>query len=257
VPCHIDPSPANFLASGAAPSIHLIDWEYAALGEPAWDLAGLSTEAGFGAAEDRALLAAYYGQPTAADIARFRLHRVLLRIVAASWAAAHAADAPEPESLIAMARQRVAEVHACMGAPAAQEPPRRAPFPLSRIRHIVAILTGAPLWLRGRRFSGANPTNLIRIMPAEGYEFSCRACSCRFRRFLAEDLICANSYAPLALSSASWLARPGRPTSRRSPSTPTTPSPPTGVPARPSRRRSRPPVAASSTTSRSRTGRRC
>src|SRR5262249_11112505 len=122
VPCHIDPSPANFLASGAAPSIHLIDWEYAALGEPAWDLAGLSTEAGSGAAEDRALLAAYYGQPTAADIARFRLHRVLLRIVGASWAAARAADAPEPESLIAMARQRVAEFHAGMDALAAEPP---------------------------------------------------------------------------------------------------------------------------------------
>ncbi|HTO84683.1 MAG TPA: choline/ethanolamine kinase family protein [Methylomirabilota bacterium] len=122
VPCHIDPSPANFLASGAAPSIHIIDWEYAALGEPAWDLAGLSIEAGFGAAEDRALLAAYDGRPTAPDVVRFRLHRVLLRIVAASWAAAHAADTPEPESLVAMARQRVAEFHAGMDALAAEAP---------------------------------------------------------------------------------------------------------------------------------------
>src|SRR5262249_13394037 len=75
-PCHIDPSPANVLASGAVATIHLIDWEYAALGEPAWDLAGLSIEAGFGAMEDRALLAAYYGRPAAPDITRFRLHRV-------------------------------------------------------------------------------------------------------------------------------------------------------------------------------------
>jgi len=115
VPCHIDPTPANFLLARAAaglPALYLIDWEYAAMGEAAWDLAGLSIEAGFDEADDRRLLDAYHGQPSATDIARFRAHRALLPLVAASWAVAHAADTGAGAPLIAMARQRVAEFHA-------------------------------------------------------------------------------------------------------------------------------------------------
>ena len=35
--CHMDPNPSNWILNGK--ELHLIDWEYAALGNPAWDLA--------------------------------------------------------------------------------------------------------------------------------------------------------------------------------------------------------------------------
>jgi len=117
MPCHIDPTPSNFLlapASTGRPSLHMIDWEYSAMGEAAWDLAGLSIEAGFAEADDHLLLDAYYGQPSGQEAARFRAHRALLPLVAASWAVAHATDTGESAPLLAMARQRIAEFHAAM-----------------------------------------------------------------------------------------------------------------------------------------------
>ena len=44
-PCHIDPAPHNFIA--AAGRHFLLDWEYAAMCDPVWDLAGLSIEGRF------------------------------------------------------------------------------------------------------------------------------------------------------------------------------------------------------------------
>ena len=47
---------------GRGERLYLIDWEYASMSEPAWDLANLAGEAGFDAA-DRAGLLADYGAP--------------------------------------------------------------------------------------------------------------------------------------------------------------------------------------------------
>lgn len=43
VPCHIDPWPANFIAT--PDGLRLLDWEYSAMGDPAWDLADVAVEA--------------------------------------------------------------------------------------------------------------------------------------------------------------------------------------------------------------------
>jgi thiamine kinase-like enzyme len=117
VPCHIDPTPPNFLLAlqpAGPPAMYLLDWEYAAMGEAAWDLAGLSIEAEFGETEDRLLLAAYFGDPPPAAVARFRLHQALLRLVAGSWAVAHAGESEADELLLAMADRRIAEFEAQM-----------------------------------------------------------------------------------------------------------------------------------------------
>ena len=57
VPSHCDPVPANFLA--APGRLVLIDWEYASMNDPAWDLAYLSLEAGLEGVQRDELLAAY------------------------------------------------------------------------------------------------------------------------------------------------------------------------------------------------------
>jgi len=91
-PCHIDPAPHNFIAVDHRH--FLLDWEYAAMCTPLWDLAGISIEGHFDAQQDRAMVALYFGE--GADVAawqsRLHLYRIMLRLVAASWGAAHIAE---------------------------------------------------------------------------------------------------------------------------------------------------------------------
>jgi len=57
VPSHGDPSPGNCLATSNG--IWLIDWEFSAMAEPAWDLAYAILEHGFSAEQERQLLESY------------------------------------------------------------------------------------------------------------------------------------------------------------------------------------------------------
>ena len=85
VPCHGDPVAANLLDDGCR--MWLVDWEFAALGDAAWDLAELSLDAGFDATAEHALLAAYGdGRAPAGLGARVAVHKPLCDLVAASWA---------------------------------------------------------------------------------------------------------------------------------------------------------------------------
>jgi thiamine kinase-like enzyme len=84
-PCHCDPTGANLLDTGAR--VFLIDWEYSGQNDPVWDLAYLSVEASFDAAQDQRLLAAYFGRaPSTADIARTKLYKALCQFLSALWA---------------------------------------------------------------------------------------------------------------------------------------------------------------------------
>jgi thiamine kinase-like enzyme len=65
---HHDLLPGNFLDDGKR--LWLIDWEYGAFGTAMFDLANLSSNGGFGAPEDVALLAAYFEGPVGADLER-------------------------------------------------------------------------------------------------------------------------------------------------------------------------------------------
>ena len=101
VPSHIDPAPANFLLSGQG--LFLIDWEYSAMCEPAWDLAGLAIEARLDPAQRRRLLEAYGAADDERLANRAELFRALLHLVAASWAAAQVVaedDAPAYRDLV-------------------------------------------------------------------------------------------------------------------------------------------------------------
>ena len=57
VPSHCDPVPENILDNGTR--LFLIDWEYAGMNDPAWDLAYLALEGGLGPDDESAMLAAY------------------------------------------------------------------------------------------------------------------------------------------------------------------------------------------------------
>jgi thiamine kinase-like enzyme len=60
VPCHNDLLNANFLDDG---EIRIVDWEYAGMGDRFFDLANFSVNHEFSVPDDRALVAAYFGEP--------------------------------------------------------------------------------------------------------------------------------------------------------------------------------------------------
>lgn len=64
VPCHDDLLPGNVLARDDAPGhALLVDWEYAGMGHPLFDLANLAVNNDFDAGAQERLLTAYYGEP--------------------------------------------------------------------------------------------------------------------------------------------------------------------------------------------------
>jgi thiamine kinase-like enzyme len=83
-PCHNDPLAENFI--DAALRMYLVDWEYAGMNDPMWDLGDLSVEAEFGAEQDEALLCAYFdGAPPADQRGRMVLAKGLCDLVWTLW----------------------------------------------------------------------------------------------------------------------------------------------------------------------------
>jgi len=83
-PCHNDPLAENFL--DAPDRMWLVDWEYAGMNDPMWDLGDLSVEAGFGPEQDEALLRAYFeGAPPEDQRGRMVLAKGLCDLVWTLW----------------------------------------------------------------------------------------------------------------------------------------------------------------------------
>jgi thiamine kinase-like enzyme len=95
VPSHIDPVPANFLLRSDG-TLLLIDWEYSALCEPAWDLAAVMMD-GVMPPETAAALLRGYGDPPSPS--RLWLMRAALHLVAGSWTHAEIAGGNRAEGL--------------------------------------------------------------------------------------------------------------------------------------------------------------
>lgn len=113
-PCHVDPVPENAIDDGAR--VVLVDWEYAAMSEPLWDLAYVCVEGGLDPDEEAALLDAY-GMPRSART-RLGAWKTLSRAVSAAWCMARAAgsDAPSWRHEVAI---RLAALEADLDHPAA------------------------------------------------------------------------------------------------------------------------------------------
>jgi thiamine kinase-like enzyme len=83
-PCHNDPLAENFLDTGER--MVIVDWEYAGMNDPMWDLGDLAVEAGFGAAQEDALLRAYFGgAPPPAAVGRMVMCKGLCDLVWTLW----------------------------------------------------------------------------------------------------------------------------------------------------------------------------
>jgi thiamine kinase-like enzyme len=85
VPCHNDLLPANFLITGGG--IRIVDWEYAGMGDRFFDLGNLAVNNAFDADDEERLIAAYFGEPSAARLGALRLMRVMSDFREAMWGA--------------------------------------------------------------------------------------------------------------------------------------------------------------------------
>jgi thiamine kinase-like enzyme len=86
-PCHNDLLTANFIDDGTR--IRIVDWEYAGMGDPFFDLGNFSVNNELSPEEDASLLAAYdgvAGAPRADRLARLTLMRVVSDFREAMWA---------------------------------------------------------------------------------------------------------------------------------------------------------------------------
>jgi thiamine kinase-like enzyme len=83
-PCHNDLLNANFIDDGAR--IRIVDWEYAGMGDPYFDLGNFSINHELDADQDAILLEAYLGEPPRRALAaRLTLMRVLSDFREAMW----------------------------------------------------------------------------------------------------------------------------------------------------------------------------
>lgn len=84
VPCHNDSLCANWVYGNDR--LYLVDWEYAGMNDPMWDLADVSIEAEFSDKEDFKLLKKYFGRkPDEFKIRRFVANKIYLDYLWTLW----------------------------------------------------------------------------------------------------------------------------------------------------------------------------
>jgi thiamine kinase-like enzyme len=85
-PCHNDLLPGNIIRALDGGGTMIVDWEYAGMGHPYFDLGNLSVNNDFGEHDDERLLEAYHDvPPTDAKRAQLKLMRVLSDAREAAW----------------------------------------------------------------------------------------------------------------------------------------------------------------------------
>jgi thiamine kinase-like enzyme len=82
-PCHNDLLNANFIDDGAR--LRIVDWEYAGMGDPFFDLANFAVNHELDDAGERILLEGYLGQVHEADLAGLALMRFMSDFREAMW----------------------------------------------------------------------------------------------------------------------------------------------------------------------------
>jgi thiamine kinase-like enzyme len=80
--CHNDLLNANFLDDGR---LRILDWEYAGMGDPFFDLANFAVNHDFTDEQEEVLLEAYFGQATPARRARLKLMKLMSDFREAMW----------------------------------------------------------------------------------------------------------------------------------------------------------------------------
>lgn len=82
-PCHNDLLPSNLIDTGQ--HVWIIDWEYAAMGDPFFDLGNLAENHLLDAAQEAELLRLYFGAARDAELRRLRAMRAVSALREATW----------------------------------------------------------------------------------------------------------------------------------------------------------------------------
>lgn len=115
-PCHCDPLCENFLDDGAR--MWIIDWEYSGMNDPMWDLGDLSVEAGLTPAQDKDMLAAYFGtSPSLAQHGRMVIYKAMCDLLWTLWGLIQHAEGNPAEDFWAYATGRFERCKALMNTP--------------------------------------------------------------------------------------------------------------------------------------------
>ena len=97
----------------------IVDWEYAGMNDPMWDLGDLSVEGQFDQGQDDALLAAYFDGPVPApDRARMVIYKAMCDLLWTLWGLIQLANSNPADDFQAYADGRFARCKALMGTPA-------------------------------------------------------------------------------------------------------------------------------------------
>ena len=84
VPCHNDPLCENWVRSGER--MYLIDWEYAGMNDPMWDVADIALEAGYERKQEVVLVEHYLGHDiTDEERESFRANKIYIDFLWSLW----------------------------------------------------------------------------------------------------------------------------------------------------------------------------
>jgi thiamine kinase-like enzyme len=115
-PCHCDPLCENFLDTGKR--MWIVDWEYAGMNDPMWDLGDLSVEAGLTPQQDSEMLAAYFGaEASVFDHGRMVIYKAMCDLLWTLWGLIQLANDNPAEDFRAYADGRFARCKALMAGP--------------------------------------------------------------------------------------------------------------------------------------------
>ncbi len=81
-PCHNDLLNANFLTNG---QLHILDWEYAGMGDAFFDLANFSDHHNLSDEQDLCLLKYYFGEVRSKYLAHLQIMKIMSDLREASW----------------------------------------------------------------------------------------------------------------------------------------------------------------------------
>jgi len=117
VACHCDPLCENFLDTGER--MWIVDWEYAGMNDPLWDLGDLSVEAGFDAAQEEEMMHAYFGgAPRPAEHGRVVVYKAMCDLLWTLWGLIQLANKNPADDFRAYADTRFARCRVLMETPA-------------------------------------------------------------------------------------------------------------------------------------------
>ncbi len=111
--CHCDPLCENFLDTGDR--MWIVDWEYAGMNDPMWDLGDLSVEGRFGEAQDEEMIRAYFGgEARPAERGRIVIYKAMCDLLWTLWGLLQLAGGNPADDFRAYADGRFARCKALM-----------------------------------------------------------------------------------------------------------------------------------------------